>query len=91
MSALATFAASLFKGTFNVEIQVGENEPAEAAIRRFRRGVLNSGVLPEVCHGSTQRQPPLPTRRTHTRLPGPLACPLGGAARAGRHTTCPGF
>lgn len=47
-SALATFAASVFKGTFNVEIQVGENEPAEAAIRRFRRGVLNSGVLPEV-------------------------------------------
>jgi Ribosomal protein S21 len=47
-SALATFAASVFKGTFNVEIQVGDNEPSEAAIRRFRRGVLNSGVLPEV-------------------------------------------
>jgi hypothetical protein len=91
MSALATFAASLFKGTFNVEIQVGENEPAEAAIRRFRRGVLNSGVLPEVRDCSTRRQPPLPTTQSRTRLPGALGCTLGGAARAGRHTTRPGF
>ena len=91
MSALATFAASLFKGTFNVEIQVGENEPAEAAIRRFRRGVLNSGVLPEVRDGSTRRRPPQPTMTTRTRLPGPLACPCGRFARAGRHTTWPAF
>jgi len=29
-------------------VLVGDNEPGESAIRRFRKGVLNSGVLPEV-------------------------------------------
>ena len=49
MAFLLQLSASLFKGnTYNVEVVPGENEPSEAALRRFRKGVLNSGVLPEV-------------------------------------------
>mmetsp|Transcript_16827 Transcript_16827/g.36609 ORF Transcript_16827/g.36609 Transcript_16827/m.36609 type:complete len:88 (+) Transcript_16827:85-348(+) len=37
-----------FKGTYNTEVVVGESEPAESAIRRFRRAVMQAGVIPEV-------------------------------------------
>ena len=43
--ASATASASM---NFIVEVVPGANEPGEAALRRFRKGVLNSGVLPEV-------------------------------------------
>ena len=43
-----TALSSLFHGAYNVEVVIGDNEPSEAALRRFRKGVLNSGVLPEV-------------------------------------------
>jgi len=39
---------AFFKGTFNTEVVVGETEPAESAIRRFRRAVMQAGVIPEV-------------------------------------------
>uniref|UniRef100_A0A061R4Y4 Small subunit ribosomal protein S21 n=1 Tax=Tetraselmis sp. GSL018 TaxID=582737 RepID=A0A061R4Y4_9CHLO len=35
------------KGTFNVEVVVGENEPADLALRRFRRAVNSAGVIAE--------------------------------------------
>ena len=31
------------------QVTVADSEPAESALRRFRKSVLNSGVLPEVC------------------------------------------
>lgn len=31
-----------------MQIVVGENEPAESAIRRFRRAVMQANVIPEV-------------------------------------------
>ena len=49
-----TALSSLFHGAYNVEVVIGDNEPSEAALRRFRKGVLNSGVLPEV-RGETAR------------------------------------
>ncbi len=65
---LSTLFASLFKGSYNVEVVIGENEPSEAALRRFRKGVLNSGVLPEVRPGlRTRRLPPERTRPTCQR------------------------
>jgi hypothetical protein len=39
------------------QVVVGDNEPGESAIRRFRKGVLNSGVLPEARPGSARRSP----------------------------------
>jgi len=78
-SALATFAASVFKGTFNVEIQVGDNEPSEAAIRRFRRGVLNSGVLPEV-----RQRADTPGACATSGYKAPLRCCTIMASRHGR-------
>ena len=32
------------------QVTVADSEPAESALRRFRKSVLNSGVLPEVRH-----------------------------------------
>eukprot|EP00740_Mantoniella_antarctica_P015290 CAMPEP_0181367938 /NCGR_PEP_ID=MMETSP1106-20121128/11763_1 /TAXON_ID=81844 /ORGANISM="Mantoniella antarctica, Strain SL-175" /LENGTH=119 /DNA_ID=CAMNT_0023483905 /DNA_START=49 /DNA_END=408 /DNA_ORIENTATION=+ len=36
-----------FKGSFQAEVTVGENEAGESAIRRFRRAVMNSGHILE--------------------------------------------
>eukprot|EP00230_Micromonas_polaris_P003064 CAMPEP_0119224266 /NCGR_PEP_ID=MMETSP1327-20130426/33578_1 /TAXON_ID=38833 /ORGANISM="Micromonas pusilla, Strain RCC2306" /LENGTH=132 /DNA_ID=CAMNT_0007222543 /DNA_START=400 /DNA_END=798 /DNA_ORIENTATION=+ len=36
-----------FKGSFQAEVTVGENENGESAIRRFRRAVMNSGHINE--------------------------------------------
>jgi len=64
MAFLLQLSASLFKGsTYNVEVVLGENEPSEAALRRFRKGVLNSGVIPEVRHAATADRRPWPRRR----------------------------
>ncbi|KAK3270072.1 hypothetical protein CYMTET_21513 [Cymbomonas tetramitiformis] len=40
--------AAFFKGTYNTEVVVGENEPVESAIRRFRRSMMSANVIPEV-------------------------------------------
>eukprot|EP00873_Tetraselmis_striata_P044345 jgi/Tetstr1/464609/TSEL_009364.t2 len=36
------------KKTYNVEVAVGVDEPADSALRRFRRAVTSSGVIPEL-------------------------------------------
>ncbi|KAI4336274.1 hypothetical protein L6164_014819 [Bauhinia variegata] len=36
-----------FKSTYNVQVIVGDNEPEESLINRFRREVLKAGVLQE--------------------------------------------
>ena len=36
-----------FKGSYQAEITVGENENGESAIRRFRRAVMSSGHINE--------------------------------------------
>ncbi|ABO99318.1 Plastid ribosomal protein S21 small ribosomal subunit [Ostreococcus lucimarinus CCE9901] len=36
-----------FKGAFQAEVTVGENENAESAIRRFRKAVMSSGHIQE--------------------------------------------
>lgn len=41
------------------QVTVADSEPAESALRRFRKSVLNSGVLPEV---RQPRAPPCPGR-----------------------------
>eukprot|EP00238_Polyblepharides_amylifera_P000584 CAMPEP_0196571128 /NCGR_PEP_ID=MMETSP1081-20130531/1296_1 /TAXON_ID=36882 /ORGANISM="Pyramimonas amylifera, Strain CCMP720" /LENGTH=90 /DNA_ID=CAMNT_0041887925 /DNA_START=139 /DNA_END=411 /DNA_ORIENTATION=+ len=46
--SIANLSAALFKGTYNTEVVVGENEPSESAIRRFRRSVMQAGIIPEV-------------------------------------------
>eukprot|EP00976_Prorocentrum_cordatum_P100317 1192188-Prorocentrum_minimum.AAC.2 len=58
MFALFGRMPMFFKGTFNTEVGgsrvvVGENEPAESAIRRFRRAVMQAGVIPEVSWASS--------------------------------------
>ena len=62
-----------------MQIVVGENEPAESAIRRFRRAVMQANVIPEV------RAPLLSIK--------PQAHQLGGCSKAPsrlepHHTTC---
>lgn len=47
-SRVAATPAAAAGMNFIVEVVPGANEPGEAALRRFRKGVLNSGVLPEV-------------------------------------------
>lgn len=47
-NALAGFGNIFaFKGSFQAEINVGENEPGESAIRRFRKAVMSSGHIVE--------------------------------------------
>mmetsp|Transcript_1847 Transcript_1847/g.7432 ORF Transcript_1847/g.7432 Transcript_1847/m.7432 type:complete len:111 (-) Transcript_1847:240-572(-) len=36
-----------FKGSYQAEVTVGENENGESAIRRFRRAVMSSGHINE--------------------------------------------
>ncbi|GBG71069.1 hypothetical protein CBR_g8368 [Chara braunii] len=36
-----------FRGTFNAQIVVGENESVESVVRRFRRAVMQAGVIAE--------------------------------------------
>ncbi|XP_057488766.1 30S ribosomal protein S21, chloroplastic-like [Actinidia eriantha] len=37
-----------FKSTFNVQVDVGEDEPEEVLVSRFRREVFRAGVIQEV-------------------------------------------
>ncbi|GFZ11953.1 hypothetical protein Acr_23g0003380 [Actinidia rufa] len=37
-----------FKSTFNVHVDVGEDEPEEVLVSRFRREVFRAGVIQEV-------------------------------------------
>ncbi|MCO5563399.1 hypothetical protein L7F22_017040 [Adiantum nelumboides] len=36
-----------FKGPYNTQIFVGENEPADSVVKRFRRAVMQAGVIAE--------------------------------------------
>nr|XP_024362948.1 30S ribosomal protein S21, chloroplastic-like [Physcomitrium patens] len=36
-----------FKGSYNAQVFVGEDEPADSVVRRFRRAVMAAGVIPE--------------------------------------------
>uniref|UniRef100_A0A7I4C1X2 Plastid ribosomal protein S21 n=1 Tax=Physcomitrium patens TaxID=3218 RepID=A0A7I4C1X2_PHYPA len=36
-----------FKGTYNTQVFVGEDEPADSVVRRFRKAVMAAGVIPE--------------------------------------------
>lgn len=36
------------KGTFNFEVVVGQNEPGDSAVRRFRRAANSIGLIQEV-------------------------------------------
>ena len=45
---LAPGVAFAFKGAYQTEINVGEGENGEAALRRFRKQVMNSGHINEV-------------------------------------------
>lgn len=36
-----------FKGTYNTQVFVGEDEPADSVVRRFRKAVMATGVIPE--------------------------------------------
>ncbi|MCO5589492.1 hypothetical protein L7F22_043459 [Adiantum nelumboides] len=36
-----------FKGPYNTQIFVGENEPADSVVKRFRRAVMQAGVISE--------------------------------------------
>ncbi|KAI5072221.1 hypothetical protein GOP47_0012327 [Adiantum capillus-veneris] len=36
-----------FKGPYNTQIFVGENEPADSVVRRFRRAVMQAGIIAE--------------------------------------------
>merc|ERR1712023_253930 len=44
----ASQVAMKSKGTFILEVSVGQNEPSDSALRRFRRAVTTSGIMPEV-------------------------------------------
>jgi len=46
-----------FKGSYQAEVTVGENENGESAIRRFRRAVMSSGHINEVRLRSTATTP----------------------------------
>ncbi|CAM6099913.1 unnamed protein product [Calypogeia fissa] len=36
-----------FKGSYNTQIFVSEDEPADSVVRRFRKAVMQAGVIPE--------------------------------------------
>ncbi|KAG0624685.1 hypothetical protein M758_3G267300 [Ceratodon purpureus] len=36
-----------FKGSYNAQVFVGEDEPADSVVRRFRKAVMQAGVIPE--------------------------------------------
>lgn len=36
-----------FKGSYNTQVFVGEDEPADSVVRRFKRAVMQAGVIPE--------------------------------------------
>ncbi len=36
-----------FRGSYNAHVFVGEDEPAESVVRRFRKAVMMAGVIPE--------------------------------------------
>ncbi|KAG0553860.1 hypothetical protein KC19_12G044900 [Ceratodon purpureus] len=36
-----------FKGSYNTQVFVGEDEPADSVVRRFRKAVMQAGVIPE--------------------------------------------
>ncbi len=36
-----------FRGSYNAQVFVGEDEPADSVVRRFRKAVMMAGVIPE--------------------------------------------